>query len=152
MRPVTLASWRDIGDLIDHQDWLDRWPNFLPEELACNCGGRFCDGAYHHDEAFLDALQALRNDVGRPLKINSGHRCARWNAAVGGAPMSQHKRLAVDISLDGHDRHALEANAIAHGFTGIGRGLAFIHLDRRAVPTSWNYGAASRAAWSQRTS
>jgi hypothetical protein len=28
------------------------------------------------------------------------------------------------------------------GFTGIGRGKTFIHLDRRAIPAEWTYKGA----------
>jgi len=118
-------------------DWC--WPHFTITELACRCAGRFCRGEYWHDPAFLDALEALRREVGRVLIITSGHRCDQWNAAIGGAPRSQHKQIAADIWLSGHDRHALLSSAEAAGFTGIGRGKTFIHLDRRAVPARWYY-------------
>ena len=125
-----------------------RWANFSPAELACRCAGRFCDGEYYHDPDFLDGLQGLRDRAGRPIRITSGRRCAQWNAAVGGAPLSQHRlTLAVDIALAGHDRHALAREAERLGFTGIGYAVSFLHLDRRARPARWFYGAASRAAW-----
>ena len=123
-----------------------RWPHFMPRELACRCSGRFCRGAYWHDEAFLDALEALRADVGRPLVINSGHRCDLWNAYVGGAAHSMHKTIAVDIALAGQDRHALLAAAQRQGFTGFGLGRNFLHLDRRAVTARWFY-SGSAASW-----
>jgi len=119
-----------------------RWPHFSVAELACRCGGRFCDGEYYHDTEYLDALEKLRAKIGKPLIINSGHRCAQWNAAVGGAPRSMHKTLAVDISLIGQDRHLLLAEARALGFNGIGMARTFLHLDRRAVPAHWFYTGA----------
>ena len=119
-----------------------RWPHFSMVELACRCGERFCAGAYWHDTAVLDGLEAIRKDIGRPLIITSGHRCAQWNAAVGGAPRSQHKTIAVDISLTGQDRHAVKTAAEMHGFTGIGLARTFIHLDRRAIPARWYYKGA----------
>jgi len=122
------------------------WPHFSIAELACRCGGRFCMGEYYNDADFLEALEALRKNVGRPLIINSGHRCAQWNAAVGGAPRSMHKTIAVDISLIAQDRHALLTTARALGFNGIGMARTFLHLDRRAVPASWFYKGA-RGLW-----
>lgn len=122
-----------------------RWPNFKPQELACKCNGRYCQGEYYHDPEFLDRLQAVRNDVGRSLWLTSGHRCDLWNAAVGGAPMSQHKKLAVDISLHGHDRWGLLESCISHGFNGIGKATNFLHIDRRAIPAVWYYGKSAQS-------
>ena len=126
------------------KDWA--WQNFSIPELACRCGGRFCDGEYYHDTEFLSALEALRKSAGRALIINSGHRCAQWNAAVGGAPRSMHKSIAVDISLIAQDRHALLAQARGLGFNGIGMARSFLHLDRRAVPAHWFYKGA-KSLW-----
>ena len=123
-----------------------RWPHFSIAELACRCAGRFCAGEYYHDAEFLDGLEALRAAAGRALVINSGHRCDQWNAAVGGAALSQHKRIAVDVSLVAHDRHDLARMAAAYGFTGQGFARTFLHLDRRARPASWYYKGA-RALW-----
>ncbi|MEL6729092.1 MAG: D-Ala-D-Ala carboxypeptidase family metallohydrolase [Pseudomonadota bacterium] len=121
-----------------------RWPNFSIPELACRCCGRFCKGEYWHAPAFLDRLQNLRDAIGAPLRLTSAHRCDLWNAAIGGAPASHHKRLAVDIDLTGHDRQALLSQAKAHGFRGFGMAKTFLHLDLRPVPASWYYkGSAS---------
>lgn len=125
-------------------DW--RWPHFSPSELSCKCSGRFCKGAYWHDTAFLDALQMLRDDIDRPLHISSGHRCARWNAHVGGAPKSRHLEIAVDILLAGHNRFALRDAAVSLGFSGIGMARSFLHLDRRAQLANWYY-VGSRSTW-----
>jgi len=125
----------------------DRWPNFSRHELCCKCNKRFCDEEYWHDPDFLDALQALRNKIGQPLVINSGHRDPLWNALVGGAPLSMHKTIAVDISLRGHDFHNLKEQAITLGFRGIGMGNTFLHIDRRQVPAFWFYGPKSIEKW-----
>lgn len=37
-----------------------------------------------------EGLQIIRNFLGVPLTINSGYRCPAVNAAIGGAPTSQH--------------------------------------------------------------
>ena len=125
-------------------DW--RWPHFSVAELACHCDGRFCGGEYWHAPGFLDGLEALRAAAGRPLRINSGHRCAQWNAAVGGAPLSQHKAIAADVSLYDHDRTVLLAAAKGLGFTGLGLARTFLHLDRRARPAIWYY-RGSKHLW-----
>ncbi|MEO1101819.1 MAG: D-Ala-D-Ala carboxypeptidase family metallohydrolase [Pseudomonadota bacterium] len=123
-----------------------RWPHFRPAELACRCGQRFCGGAYWHAPDFLDGLEAVRAHVGRPLIINSGHRCDLWNAAVGGAPLSRHKQIAVDIALAGNDRFRLRDAARAAGFTGFGFARSFLHLDRRSRAAQWYY-KGSEASW-----
>ena len=52
-------------------------------------------------ELTLTVLQPLRDAWGEPLHINSGYRCPKLNAAVGGAPTSQHtKGEAADIHAD----------------------------------------------------
>lgn len=123
-----------------------RWAHFSVAELACRCAGRYCAGEYWHDPDFLDGLEALRAKVRAPLIINSGHRCAGWNARVGGAPLSRHKQIAADIRLAGHDRFALLAAAERAGFTGFGLGRAFLHIDRRARPARWSY-PGSEVSW-----
>lgn len=125
-----------------------RWPNFSARELACPCCGELCVVP-----RALDAIQALRRAMAAPLTINSGHRCALHNARVGGAPLSQHKTLAFDVALAGHDPMALEKAARAAGFAGFGYGRTFLHLDMRprapwrTQPAFWFYGPASIAKW-----
>lgn len=119
-----------------------RWPDFSPRELCCPCCGQVCVL-----EPALDCLQALRAAMGAPLVIDSGHRCALHNARVGGAPLSQHKRLAFDVRLAGHDPMALRDAARASGFTGFGYGNSFLHLDVRARPAHWFYGKRSIDKW-----
>lgn len=48
-----------------------------------------------------NVLQPLRDAWGKPLHINSGYRCEKLNAAVGGVPASQHvKGEAADIAAE----------------------------------------------------
>ncbi|MBI1399258.1 D-Ala-D-Ala carboxypeptidase family metallohydrolase [Hyphomonas sp.] len=111
---MLIASYRHLS----MAGWA--WPNFRPVELACKCRWHGCRGEYWQEPVFLDALEALREKVGRAIRNNSGHRCGVRNVLVGGAAKSRHRRIAVDISLSGHDRHAVLEAAIACGFTGIG--------------------------------
>lgn len=138
---MLFSNWKDAP-------WdTKRWPNFSRVELSCKCGDRFCSGEYYHDPEFLDALQAVRTVAGKSVIVNSAHRCAQWNAAVGGAPMSMHKRIAVDISLRNHDRHELLEQCKAAGFNGLGMAISFLHIDKRARSASWYYGSRSRELW-----
>lgn len=44
-------------------------------------------------------LDPLREEYGKPIKVNSGYRCDALNKAVGGSKTSQHKYgLAADIT------------------------------------------------------
>ena len=60
--------------------WL--FPNFTREEFACKCG---C-GYENPDYLLVSSLQRLRDEVQRPVRINSGCRCKSHNIAVGGRP------------------------------------------------------------------
>lgn len=89
----------------------------------------------------------MRDDMGRPFQILSAHRCALHNASVGGAPLSQHLTLAVDIALSGHNPQKLRAAAIRAGFSGFGYYRTFLHLDL-GRPRHWLGGHSSvRTLW-----
>ena len=120
-------------------DWP--WPNFSPSELAC----RHCGEQYHWSR-FMDGLQAARNLAGRPFKILSGHRCSLHNARIGGAPLSQHLRLAADISLQGHERGALYWACQQAGFTGFGFYTTFLHIDL-GRPRRWYGSGKAKDLW-----
>ena len=137
------ASWAEVP----MDGW--RWPNFTPKELSCKCGGRFCRGEYFHDPEFMDQLQALRTEIGAPFVINSARRCRRHNdsPAVGGASRSQHVvAIAVDINLHGHNPVHLARAAVRHGFSGIGFGASFLHLDNRQTRAAFHY-PNGKATW-----
>ena len=52
-------------------------------------------------ELVYQVLQPLRDYIDKPITINSGYRCLKLNAAVGGVPTSQHVQgQAVDIKVD----------------------------------------------------
>lgn len=129
--------------------------HFTRAELSCPRTGE-----YYHDQEFLDRLELMRRLNGnRPLIINSGHRSPEHNAAVGGAPLSQHKKMAVDISLHNQDRLVLRRAAIDAGFLGIGMANTFLHVDlRRPIGnvtfpqdrlTQWFYGPSSERTWKE---
>lgn len=51
-------------------------------------------------ELVYQVLQPLRDYIDKPITINSGYRCLKLNAAVGGVPTSQHVQgQAVDIKV-----------------------------------------------------
>lgn len=75
------------------------WPfeNFEPKEFDCPCCGR-----NNTDLGLVTTLQRLRDEVQRPVVVNSGCRCRSHNAAVKGSKSSQHLYgKAADIRIDG---------------------------------------------------
>lgn len=81
----------------------------------------------------LQMLDSMRYHAGCAIPLSSGYRCESYNAQVGGSPTSSHlKGLAMDIRVPENDSylryHYLRA-AIASGFTRIGLGKGFMHLD-----------------------
>lgn len=60
-----------------------------PALFKCQCGRPECD-APAPTQALLDLLDAFRDTLMLPVKINSGPRCAFWNARQGGNEKSEH--------------------------------------------------------------
>jgi len=47
-------------------------------------------------------LQVIRDEIGKPIKINSGYRSPEHNKSVGGVKNSMHvKGKAADITIQG---------------------------------------------------
>lgn len=105
--------------------------NFSEKEMQCPC----CKQQEMRTN-FMEALQKLREEYGRPMIVTSGYRCKKHNEKVGGAKTSQHLRgNAVDIKCARHERYRLIQLALRHGFTGIEFSSKHVHLDRRAWGT-----------------
>jgi len=105
---------------------------FKKEEFECSHCGK-CE----MDEEFMLMLDAARDDAGIPFIINSGYRCQEHENIVAGE----------DPEVDNHvvgkaaDIHAPSSRAkfkiisalIEVGFTRIGIGKTFIHVDSCGV-------------------
>ena len=74
---------------------------FKMKEFECRDGCPMPASARENIEALVEAvLDPARERLGKPIYVNSGYRCPRHNAAVGGVPGSQHMRgEAADIRL-----------------------------------------------------
>jgi len=104
-----------------------RWKNFTPREIACHGTGSILI-----DVDALDRLQALREDVGRPMTVLSAYRSPEHNAAIGGGKRSQHLiGKAFDIAMSNQDPAEFLAAAQSAGFTGFGfyPKRHFMHID-----------------------
>ena len=124
--------------------------NFNLKEFECKSTGQV---KIH--ERLLELLQELRNDLEKPILINSGYRSEERNQKVGGADGSQHlEGTAVDISLRNLNLNAkdlslrvqLIADDLGIGRNNLGLGYAntFLHIDVRGLigassPAQWNY-------------
>lgn len=76
---------------------------FIPEEFACHCDGRYCDGfPAPISRNLLLILETIREHFDSPVTISSGVRCQTHNANVGGVYNSRHLYgLAADFSVRG---------------------------------------------------
>lgn len=84
----------------------------------------------------IDRLTRLRVIYARPLIINSGCRCLKHNADVGGVPDSAHvsegkEGEAVDIKIHGSGEmyELLHINFLYLLFNRVGIGRTLLHLD-----------------------
>ena len=125
--------------------------NFTHGEVACKCDGH-CKGAAKISPDLMGRLQQMRDAVG-PIRITSGVRC-RKHPESRTRPTSSHVPNdlgdiegkvghAVDIAAVGSRRRfRLLAAAIAAGFTRIGIGKSFLHLDNdynKSQGVIWDY-------------
>ena len=120
---------------------------FKVSEFACPCG---C-GENKIDPTFVLALDALRNDCGIPFHVNSGHRCDKHNAEVGGVNNSAHRANkktglshAADIKANTSAQRFIILKYAGKYFNRIGIGKTFIHLDNvedeeHAPEVAWMY-------------
>ena len=122
-------------------------PHFSDAELACHhCGVNGCQ------QELVDALEALRAIAGVPIKVNDAYRCPEHNAAVGGAPHSEHMTgIAADIVIEGMSPeemyHAAQQVPAIKGI-GVANRQGYIHVDTRTAPARWCYGINGQTcAW-----
>jgi len=113
--------------------------HFTKDEFACPCCGKA-----EMNEEFLQKLDGAREIAEIPFRINSGFRCPKHNAEVGGVPESSHLLgLAADISATtGARMFRIVAGLLAAGFTRIGIGNGFVHVDSdrtKNSPNIWKY-------------
>lgn len=75
---------------------------FKFEEFCCRCCGGLPPAVRENIEALVtEVLDPAREQLGRAIIVNSGYRCQKHNAEVGGVPASQHLRgEAADIRCD----------------------------------------------------
>lgn len=113
--------------------------NFTRNEFQCSCG---CS-AQIVDEMLVQKLQTIRTVYDTPLKITSGYRCVKHNAAVGGAKSSKHLYgIAADVKdPTGKLNPVALAILASNTFGGVGvywyGTAAFVHVDVRKTKATW---------------
>ena len=114
------------------ENWpSERWRNISFQEWACSYSGKCLV-----DEIFLDKVQRVRNQYGRPLIITSGYRSEEHPVEAKKDSRGAHTfGRALDIKVHGHNAWELLDIVMEEIFLGVGiskRGdvnSRFIHLD-----------------------
>lgn len=129
--------------------------NFFLDEFLCKCANN-CIYSMPEiapdvllSQVFLDKLQMIRDDIGKPFRINSGARCIHYNEEIGGAKLSAHLVTALkpceaaDISTvgwSGAARYKFLRSALKHNMWGFGIAKNFIHIDsKKSRKSIWSY-------------
>ena len=101
-------------------------PNFTHDEFSCSCNCGFDDISL----LLVEKLQELRDEVGKPIRVTSGCRCASHNRAIGGGLVSSHQSgLAADIDCSSSPERMNIIPAACRMFRRVGIAETFIHLD-----------------------
>ena len=104
--------------------------HFKVKEFACKDESQ----VVFIDSYLVSILDILRNQVGKPVYINSGYRTPTRNKAVDGAKYSYHMRgMAADIRINGMTAKEIanKLNAIIPDECGIIVYSTWVHIDTR---------------------
>ena len=118
--------------------------NFSLSEFKCKDGSEVPNEYLNNVIELAKNLQVLRDEIGKPITINSAYRSPKYNAKVGGAKNSQHLvAKASDLRVSGITPKEL-ANVIERLIKegkmkqgGIGIYKTFTHYDIRGTKARW---------------
>ena len=130
--------------------------NFSKEEFDCNDGSEMPINVYHNMVKVANQLQTLRDELKKPIHINSAYRSEDYNKQIGGAhkidkkgnriETSQHVfGRAADIAIKGMtpiEVSKVIERLISNGDMlqgGIGIYSSFVHYDIRGERRRWDY-------------
>ena len=131
----------ESGDAPKTGTFWDDIRYFTREEFRCQCGGKYCNGfPAEPAEETVRMADEIRRRAGVPLNVNSGVRCKRHNAEVGGVSNSQHLHgLAADLHSAASPA---QMKAVAEDVMGRTGGIGLydwgIHVDTRPGYARWN--------------
>jgi zinc D-Ala-D-Ala carboxypeptidase len=149
-KPIRTALIEQGTPSPEHETETGQWSDikhFVPRDFTCNCE-EFCDHPVVISMDLVRKLDAIRDKIGRHIKVLSGTRCERHNRKVVGKLHSPHVAKdgtshAIDVYCpDSSFRYAFLAAALSL-FNRIGIGKDFIHVDDDPdLPpdTMWVYG------------
>ena len=134
-------------------EWATRYPNFDYRKLACRCGKCGPESGLKMDPKFMDAMQAMRTELGQALVETSGFRCANHpEERKKATPGAHYFGKAMDVVIDGQKCHKILMLLSKYKFTGVGIGIRagknMLHLDMCTVadaphftarPNVWTY-------------
>ena len=115
--------------------------NFTRKDFKCPCG---CSRQMV-DSELVEKLQAIRDKLGKAIKVTSGYRCITHNASktVGGSPNSKHRYgMAADWRMVDRSINPVALGIIAaQYFKAVGiywyDGCAIVHTDTRDAKATW---------------
>jgi uncharacterized protein YcbK (DUF882 family) len=114
--------------------------HFTQAELSCHHCGEMA-----FPPAFLTHLEELRVQWDKPIHLTSAYRCVLHPEEAKKNLPGEHNRGAIDIQISGPSRYFLIQLAMKLGWSGIGIGPGFLHLDRgfsrpgALRPSFWTY-------------
>jgi uncharacterized protein YcbK (DUF882 family) len=113
------------------------------KEFECKCKDKNCEGKLPQmrmNPTLIQALNRIREELGKPIRVTSAFRCTAHNKAVGGVAHSTHRTgYAADIQCEDMVK-LLELVEAEKEFRGIGVAKTFIHVDVRPTPRKrWTY-------------
>lgn len=110
--------------------------HFHEDEFRCKCCGQLPTGGM--SKSLIATLEQVRAHFGVSIKINSGYRCPKHNAAIGGAKNSQHMLgTAADIVVSGVAPSTVHAYLDPIHDGGLGSYKSFTHVDARDGRARW---------------
>lgn len=123
----------DVLDLPNKSSSTKLSAHFDASEFVCHCCGR---GADKISPRLIELLEQLRANIGGlPLHINSGYRCPKHNAEVGGVTNSQHVLgTAADVAVPAAlniEQFKWYIQQLPFDWAGVYRQDNFIHVDVR---------------------
>lgn len=134
---VGSATYSKISEWLSKSKTGVSTAHFSQSEFRCPCCGSLGGGM---KTSLLLRLEALRAKLGgKSITVNSGYRCSKHNAAVGGEAGSYHMQsVAADIQVSGVAPSTVANNAESiFGNGGLGRYSGFTHVDVRGYNSRW---------------